>query len=87
MQDRVPVNPGRVLVSPEDGSAAYYATLIRADNPTQEGTPLNKATFLRDETAELLGLESDDPTVDEALSKIGVAIKVITTEEIRAICV
>ena len=87
MQDRVPVNPGRVLVSPEDGSAAYYATLTRADNPTQEGTPLNKATFLSDKTAEILELDSDDPTVNEALAKIGVAIKVITTEEVRAICV
>lgn len=83
MQDRVPVNPGRVLVSPEDGSAAYYATLTRADNPTQEGTPLNKATFLSDETAELLGLDSEDPTVNEALAKLGVTI---TIEEIRAIC-
>ena len=83
MQDRVPVNPGRVLVSPEDGGAAYYATLTRADNPTQEGTPLNKATFLSDETAELLGLDSEDPTVNEALAKLGVTI---TIEEIRAIC-
>ena len=87
MKDRVPVNPGRVLITPEDETASYFATITRADNPIQEGTPLNKATFLKDETAELLGLESDDPTVDEALSKIGVAIKVITTEEIRAICV
>ena len=56
MQDRVPVNPGRVLVTPENGSAAYYATMTRADNPTQEGTPLNKSSLLKDATAALFGL-------------------------------
>ena len=57
MQDRVPVNPGRVLVTPENGGAAYYATLTRADNPTQEGTPLNKASLLKDTTAAMFGLD------------------------------
>ena len=59
MQDRIPVNPGRVLIAPENGSAAYYATMTRADNPTQEGTPLNKANLLRDETAAKFGLGAD----------------------------
>lgn len=59
MQDRVPVNPGRVLVTPENGGAAYYATLTRADNPTQEGTPLNKANLLTDATAALFGLDAN----------------------------
>ena len=59
MQDRVPVNPGRVLVTPENGGEAYYATLTRADNPTQEGTALNKATLLKDATAALFGLGAD----------------------------
>ena len=59
MKDRVPVNPGRVLVTPENGSAAYYATIKRADNPTQEGTPLNKNSLLKDATAALFGLGAD----------------------------
>lgn len=59
MQDRVPVNPGRVLVTPENGNAPYYATLTRADNPTQEGTPLNKASLLKDATAAKFGLGTD----------------------------
>ena len=57
MQDRVP-NPGqegRVLITPENGSAPFYATVEMADNPTQAGTPLNKATLLRDATAALYG--------------------------------
>lgn len=40
--DRDAENPGRVLVQPEDGSPAFYATITRADNPTQVGTPMNK---------------------------------------------
>lgn len=59
MQDRISVNPGRVLITPENGGSAYYATMIRADNPTQNGTPLNKASLLRDATAALFGLGAD----------------------------
>lgn len=44
MLDRVPKNPNRVKITPESGTS-YYATITRADNPTQEGTPLNKALF------------------------------------------
>lgn len=58
MQDRIPVNPGRVLISPENG-APYYATMTRADNATQEGTPLNKNSLLRDATAAQFGLGAD----------------------------
>ena len=59
MQDRVPVNPGRVLIAPENGAAPYYATMTRADNPTQEGTALNKANLLKDATAAKFGLGAD----------------------------
>ena len=59
MKDRVPANPGRVLITPENGSAAFYATMTRADNPTQEGDPLNKNTLLKDATAALFGLGAD----------------------------
>lgn len=58
MKNRVPANPGRVLITPEDGSAAFYATLTRADNPTEEGDPLSKETLLKDATAALYGLDS-----------------------------
>ena len=39
-KDRVPEKPGRVKITPEDGSA-YYAFMERADEPIVEGTPLN----------------------------------------------
>ncbi|MDD4688316.1 MAG: hypothetical protein PHE51_01030 [Eubacteriales bacterium] len=52
MQDRIPQNPGRVLITPENGGAPFYATITRADNPLEVGTPLNKATLLSDELIE-----------------------------------
>lgn len=58
MKNRVPANPGRVLITPEDGSAAFYAILTRADNPTEEGDPLSKETLLTDATAALYGLDA-----------------------------
>ena len=76
MKDRMSQNPGRVLITPENGDAAFYATMTRADNPTQDGDPLCKETFLKDTTAALLGGDSsmlpDDAFVAlKALSDIG----------------
>lgn len=59
MKDRVSQNPGRVLITPEDGSTPFYATMTRADNPTVEGTKLNKNALLKDATAALFGLGTD----------------------------
>lgn len=58
MKDRIPANPGRVLITPESGGAPYYATVTRADNPTQEGTALNKYNLLKDATAAMFGMGS-----------------------------
>ena len=55
MQDRVSLYPGRVKLEPVEGQSNLY-DLTRADQPTQEGTPLNKASLLKDTTAALLGL-------------------------------
>lgn len=66
MKDRVPTHPGRVQLIPVPGSENLY-DMNRADEPIEAGTPLNKATLLRDETAVALGLNPDsDPTVDDA---------------------
>ena len=43
-KDRVPQKPGRVKITPEDGTA-FYATMERADEAVQEGTPLNAKNF------------------------------------------
>lgn len=58
MQDREPTYPGRVTLTPVYGLANTY-DMERADRPLQEGTPLNKASLLKDSTAALLGLGTD----------------------------
>lgn len=57
MKDRVPLYPGRVKLTPVSGQENTY-DMVRADEPTQEGTPLSKATFLKDDTAALFGLDA-----------------------------
>ena len=44
VKDRVSTYPGRVKLTKTNGSSEYV-TLERADAPTQEGTPINKALF------------------------------------------
>lgn len=83
MQDRIPVNPGRVLISPENG-AAYYATMTRADNATQEGTPLNKNSLLKDATAALFGLGADAVPDDVLVSLFNIG-NWYTWEKIKTI--
>ena len=65
MKDRVPLYPGRVTLTPVSGQANTF-DLTRADQPTQEGTPLNKASLLKDATAALYGLGTD-AVPDDAL--------------------
>ncbi len=55
MLDRVPLYPGRVKLTPVSGQENVY-DMVRADQPTQEGTPLNKENLLTDAVANLIGL-------------------------------
>lgn len=71
MKDRVPKYPGRVYVTPENGGAPYYATIERADEPVEVGTPLNKATLLSDETAELYEKPTDAAVPDDLFEILG----------------
>lgn len=68
MKDRVPRFPGRVKLTPVSGQENTF-DMVRADQPTQEGTPINKDTLLKDTTATALGL-TGDPTVDEAFARL-----------------
>lgn len=71
MKDRKPKYPGRVLITPEDGSAPYYATVTRADEPYDEGMAMNKNNILQDSTAVSIGLDpADDPTPNDAFLKL-----------------
>lgn len=44
VKDRIPTYPGRVNLSPVPGQANVY-DMTRADQPTETGTPLNRALF------------------------------------------
>lgn len=66
MEDRVSQNPGRVLITPEDGSTPFYAVISMADNPIVSGTPPTKANLLTDSTATLLDI-TNRAIVNEAL--------------------
>ena len=84
MQDRVSLYPGRVKLEPVAGQANLY-DLTRADQPTQEGTPLNKANLLSDATAAavkaLLASQTEDPaTPNEALNILTQAVDAAATK-------
>ena len=42
--DRVPTYPGRVKMTPVPGQENTY-DMVRADDPIEAGTPINKALF------------------------------------------
>ncbi len=46
LEDRVPGKPGRVLVTPENGGEAFYATLELADEPVVAGNKVNKQNVI-----------------------------------------
>lgn len=72
MEDRVSLYPGRVKLEPVAGQTNVY-DLTRADEPTQEGTPLSKASLLKDATAALYGLGTD-AVPDEVLGALSKSI-------------
>ena len=43
-RNRDPTRPGRVLITPESGTA-FYGTITRADEPTEAGCPIDKTTL------------------------------------------
>ena len=69
MRDRIPTHAGRIKLTPVDAANGIY-DIVRADEPVDEGTPINKRTMLTDETAVGLGIEQADPTVNDAFSRI-----------------
>ena len=72
MQDRVPLYPGRVTLTPVAGQENTF-DMARADQPTQEGTPLNKATLLKDTTAAKFGKDTS-AVPDEVLDVLSKSV-------------
>lgn len=77
MQDREPTYPGRVTLTPVYGLANTY-DMERADRPLQEGTPLNKASLLKDATAALYG-KTAEAVPDDMLSVLSKSVLAQTT--------
>lgn len=71
-QDRQPRYPNRVLITPETGEP-FYATMVRADDPTVAGTPINAAALNelinRNGDTMLAQLEFDNRESYHALTK------------------
>lgn len=44
VKDRIPTKPNRIRITPENGDP-FYAVWERADEPIEEGTPVNKYLF------------------------------------------
>lgn len=44
--NRTPTKPNRMLITPEGGGAPYYATVVREDDPTEVGTPIDRALLM-----------------------------------------
>ena len=66
MKDRIPTYAGRIKLIPVDESNGIY-DIVRADEPIQEGTPINKNTLLKDETANIVGL-GEEATPDDCFN-------------------
>ncbi len=62
VKDRVSTYPGRMKLTKANGSSEYV-TLERADAPTEEGTPINKALF-----------DSIKADLDDKYTKLGGAL-------------
>lgn len=69
MKNRAPKYPGRVRLTPVAGQPNVY-DMTRADEPTEEGTPINKSTLLTDQTADRYGLD-EDSAPDDAFAFLG----------------
>ena len=64
-KDRVANKPNRVKLTYEDGGASAYATVELADEPIEEGTPLNAENMNK-----LLNKENNDYIVEQGTSGI-----------------
>lgn len=71
MKDRIPTYPGRVKLIPVAGQPNVY-DMVRADAPSEAGTPINKATLLSDQTVAKIWGDNPpaNPTVSLALFEI-----------------
>ena len=80
MTDRQPSpgKEGRVKITPENGSAPYYAKIEMADDAMEPGTAYSRGTVIPASVESALGL-SGDPTPADAFLKLRALISDNTT--------
>lgn len=81
MKDRIVEFPNRYKLVPVPGTTDQYDFVPMPGTVTEEGTPFNKVNLLDDETANFLNMTQINPTVKDALRKLGE--KPIYTDDLR----
>ncbi|MBM6938458.1 hypothetical protein H7U37_07975 [Pseudoflavonifractor phocaeensis] len=71
MKNRVPKYPGRIKLKDVLTGEERLYDMTRADEPTEEGTPINKETLLTDQTAALYPGLTGDSTPNDAYAFLG----------------
>lgn len=71
VKDRIPTYPGRVKLTPVAGQANTY-DMVRADDPIEPGTPINKALFESITSA----IEATQQAVDNRLFELAQRVTV-----------
>ena len=84
MKDRISLYPGRVELTPVPGQTNVY-DMIRADEPQEVGTPLNKATLLKDDVAMLLGLDTENATPSDVFEILLNEITTIRNTSVKVV--
>ena len=84
MKDRISLYPGRVELTPVPGQTNVY-DMIRADEPQEVGTPLNKATLLKDDVAMLLGLDPKNATPNDVFEILLNEITTIRNTSVKVV--
>lgn len=75
MKDRIPTLPGRVKITKTDGTTEYV-TMERADEPTEVGTPLNKATLFDSIQATRYGVETPNAAFGKLTNSVIVNVSI-----------
>lgn len=81
MKDRKPKYPGRIKLIPVPGQPGVY-DMERADEATDQGTPLNTLTFLTDEVADFISETHANAIVDTPNQAFGLVAKPALVREI-----
>ena len=64
VKDRIPLKPNRIKITPEGGGSPFYAVWERADEPIEDGTPVNKYLFDSIDEWNLIPTNLDDIEID-----------------------